>query len=299
MSLVDMHRRDFCKRAGTATVGAVGLGAAATGTATAHPGSVPTVTTRGHFEVDFNLKFWDDGFYEDELREGHSEYDYDTSGEIPWNADELVVMAHGWASDETEAADTFETVERGLAEQGYDGEVVGFSYDADVNFWTIVEAGKWWAHYDVARRNGKKLANFLTDLEDRNPGCTVRLMGHSLGGQPVVNALQELDRVDRRVESASLLGAAIEEDEVPRGGEYAGAIARSAWHCHNYFKTDDQVLDKAYAVAQFDAAVGEEGADGTPASGYEDHDVTDEVGSHFDYYEPGGCLDRVVADFEV
>lgn len=290
-----MLRRDFCK---TAAVGAacVAVASASTlgGTASAHPGTIPVVTTRGHFDVSWSWSFWNDGFYEDELVDGHSKYDYGIDGRIPVSADELVVLVHGWSNDPFEAAAVFETMSDNLRAAGFRGPMVGFSYDASVDFQQIWQVGKWWAHYDVAQRNGPKLAHFIYDLPDDQ---TVRLVGHSLGAQPMLNALVTLNRVPTVVDSVSMLGGATGDGSVSTHGAYGEYIQRNTREFHNYYMDDDLVLDGAFAIAELDQAAGEEGCDGPEPWNYEDHDVGDTVDSHSGYYKRTGCLDQVVADW--
>lgn len=293
---INMRRREFCERAVAAGAAVTGASAVA-GTAIAHPGSIPVVTTRGHFDVSWQWDFWNGGFYDEELVDGHTKYDYDVSGEIPRGVDELVVVVHGWSNDPSGAAEMFETTREGLRSGGYEGPVVGFSYDAEVDFRRIWQVGKWWAHYRVAKRNGLKLASFLRNYATSNRGTTIRLVGHSLGAQPMVNALRALDVTDTGVATVSNLGGAVEEDAVSTAGQYGGYIERNCGAFHNYHKGDDLVLDTAYEIAEADAAAGEEGCDGPEPANYTDHDVSDTVGSHFEYNEPSGCMNQVVEDW--
>lgn len=56
-------------------------------------------------------------------------------------------------------------------------------------------------------------------------------------------------------------------------------------------------MNWAYSAGEFDAAVGEEGCEGTSPAIYEDHNV-DYVPDPFSYHEPGdGCMPDVVAQF--
>lgn len=300
-----MHRREFCERVamgaaavtGASTLAGRGAARSRAGRPTTHPGSIPVVTTRGHFEVDFEWSFWDDGFYSDELVDEYNKYDYGVAGDLPWDADELVVVVHGWSNDPEGAADMFETTRQGVRSGGSDAPVVGFSYDASVDFLKLYQIGKWWAHYDVARRNGLKLASFVHDFAGKNSDATVRLVGHSLGAFPIVAATKALERVDTTVESAALLGGAVERNGVSLDGEYGKYVERNCESFHNYHKDDDLVLDTAFEVAQFDSAVGEEGAPDPKPGNYTDHDVSGTVSSHFEYNEPSGCMDQVVEDW--
>jgi len=302
MIMAHMQRREFCKLSAGGIAGAIGASTAGTAgaaepstTAVGHPGSLPVVTTRDHFDVTWSWNWFDDGFYEAELVDGHSRYDYGTDGSIPWGADELVVIVHGWSNDPSEAADMFERVSGFLEDAGYDGPTVGYSYDASVDFLKFWQVGKWWAHYEVAQRNGPKLASFIHDFADS--GGTIRLVGHSLGAQPMCNALVTLDRVGTTVDSVSMLAGATEDASVSTDGAYGEHIERNADAFHNYYIDGDVVLDAAYAIAEVDQAAGEEGCDGPRPANYTDHDVSDLASNHFDYVQEGDVIDRAVSDW--
>lgn len=252
------------------------------------PADFPRVTTRGHFDIHW--------WYGDQLTDGHTEWDYSTVGDVPGYGsaapDEILVSVHGWRVAPEDAPDHFATVKRSLRDNGYDHPVIGFSYDSDTS------TDNWWPTTDIAERNGKKLANFLTDYRAQT-GARIRLVGHSMGGRVVPATLRALNGLGKSdfVESATLLGAATDNDAVAVGGEYGDDIAAAAKSVDNYWKSDDSVLNWAYSTGEFDSAVGEEGCEGTPPANYDDHNV-DYVPDHFSYHEPGdGCMAEVVSNF--
>ncbi|WP_267641159.1 esterase/lipase family protein [Haloarchaeobius amylolyticus] len=287
-------RRRFLKATTATAVGLVGL----TGTAAAFDGDdgdiqgdpdFPRATTRGHFDIHW--------WYGDQLTDGHTAWDYSTVGNIPGygtspDPDEVMISIHGWLVEQSEAPDHFATVKRSLRNNGYDHPVIGFSYDSDTS------TTDWWPATDIAERNGKKLANFIRYYRSQT-GADVRLIGHSLGGRVLVSTLQELNGLGEQdsIVSATLLGAAADNDAVSVSGEYGDDIAAVAGHVDNYWKDEDDVLNWAYSTGEFDSAVGEEGCEGTPPANYTDHNV-DYVPDHFSYHEPGdGCMAEVVANF--
>lgn len=304
-----VHRRTVLRRVGVGAATLAGVTGAAThagasrgavagsadsGAAPAarsSPDEFPRVTTRGHFEIDC--------WHGDRLADGHAPTGYETVGEVPgWTAagetpEAVVVPVHGWLTTEAAAPVYFSTVATSLARTGYDHPVVGFSYDADT------APGQWWAATDVAERNGAKLAAFLRDFAERNPGTTLRLTGHSLGARVVLSAIASLDDAGRRdvVASASLLGGAADDHAVSTDGQYGGAIERAAGRLDNFWMAGDRVLSWAYTVAEYDAAVGQAGCAGPQPANYTDHDVS-YVPDHGSYHEPGeGCVPAVVATF--
>lgn len=287
-------RRRFLAGAAGAVAGVAGL----SGTASAFEGDdgdiegaadYPRATTRGHFDISW--------WYGDYLTDGHTAFDYDTAGTVPGldgtSPDEVVVAVHGWRVEPDEAPDHFATVETSLGRNGYDHPVVGFSWDSDTDL------DDWWPATDIAERNGPKLAHFTADYAAENPGTTIRYTGHSLGARVVLEAIKALNSWGLRdvVSSATLLGGAADNDSVAVDGEYGDDIGAAVGQFDNFWKSDDDVLNWAYSTAEFDGAVGEEGADGAPPGNYEDHNV-DFVPDHFSYHEPGdGCVPQVVAEW--
>lgn len=88
-----------------------------------------------------------------------------------------------------------------------------FAWDADKG--DSVDLG-WSDGKTIAERNGRKLAN-VTQWYTNTYGTDVRWIAHSLGARVVMFALKSLTEdygQANTVESVSLLGAAVEEDDV-------------------------------------------------------------------------------------
>jgi hypothetical protein len=280
-------RRGFLRGAAVATAGA--LGVAGAGTAAAESATFPRVSTRGHFDVT-----WYGSVY---LKDGYGAYEYDTVGSIPGvdtaAPDELLVHVHGWRNESNEAVDGFRTAREAYRANGYDHPVIGFTWDSDSSVFG------WWDSTEIAEENGKKLAQFVYDYASANPNTTIRLVCHSLGARVQLSAVEVLAEanVTDAVDSISLLGGAADDDAVSMGGAYGADIEAAVGQADNFWMDDDDVLDWAYTVGEFDSAVGEEGCEGTPPSNYQDHNV-EYVPDHFSYDEPGeGCIGDVVAEW--
>jgi len=276
-----MERRQFLTTTGVALTGTV------LGSATVAGASVPPyVTTRGQFDDDGSLKA------------GYTATEYDTVGTIPGadgGVDDLTVMIHGWSknsdSPAADAEDRFaKTVER-LQNAGYDGEVIGFSWDNDagggLDFgWTEAQA--------VAQANGPKLAQFAYDWLRAGNG-SIRFTSHSLGAQVLFSSLRAMDDSDAwndagyRVRTVHPFGAAT-DNEVPtdENPETFAAVSNQVGAAHNYYSQADDVLQYVYNTFEFDQALGETGteAGNYPPANYTDHDRTDSVGDdHGTYLE--------------
>ncbi|MFC4405788.1 DUF726 domain-containing protein [Haloarchaeobius iranensis] len=283
----NVGRRRFLGTAATAAAG-TGLAVGATGTAAATD-TYPRVTTRGHYDIT-----WYGSVY---LTDGHTEWDYDTAGDIPGldsaAPDEFLVHVHGWMNEPDSAIEGFQTAEASYRDSGYDRAVIGFSWDSDSSVFG------WWDSTEIAEENGKKLANFVEDYRQANPDTTIRLVCHSLGARVTLRCVEVLNAngVTEAVQSVSLLGGAADNDAVSAGGRYGPDLADAVGQVDNYWKDGDDVLNWAYTTAEFDSAVGEEGCEGAQPGNYQDHNV-DYVTDHFSYYEPGeGCIGDVVAEW--
>ncbi|WP_049929039.1 esterase/lipase family protein [Halopiger goleimassiliensis] len=213
------------------------------------------------------------------------------------DSDEVVIFVHGWLGLET-STDQAHTLERALADEGYDAPVLAASWEADTP--------NYWRAEGESETAGRRLAAWLEadriDLE----GTTVRLVGHSLGGRVCLETLPALD--DATLETVALLGTAADDDAVCRDGEFAYGIEAGAEAVYNYHSENDDNVCYGYDLQSLSSGLGCGGADcsggwfddesSTPDN-YADVDVTASVEGHCEYAKPGvGCVPRVVAHFD-
>lgn len=285
-------RRGFLRGASAAVVGAVGLTALpGSVAATDAPADYPRISTRDHFDDDA------------ELINGETAESYDREGD--WSAlgdDTLALFVHGWRASESDALDGAYEAQQALEENGYDGDVAAYSWDADEG--DSIDLG-WTDAKEIAERNGQKLANAVTDWND-DEGTDVRLIAHSLGARVTVATMESLEAdfdAEDAITSATLLGGAIEEDDPSLDAgwwdeEYGDHIEFACEQFDNFYNDDDPVLEYVYETREFEDAVGEKGIDGPAPDNYTDFDVTDTVDGHGDYYKRDvGCMDQVVDAF--
>ena len=290
-----VSRRRFLRTAGaTAAVGAGAVGATNSAAAISKtegsqdgPADFPRFSTRDNYSVTWY------GSTQEEAEWWEYEKWGDFNGYGIYDGDELVIHIHGWTNDDESAVDGAYTSDVALSQDGnYDQPVAGWSWDAD--------KGTWWNATTIAEGNGPTLAYATYIFKQNNPGTPVRWISHSLGGRVAAEGLKQLDEwgYTDYVESATFLGAAVDNEDVAYGGEYYSGIANAAKKVDNFHKTDDSVLGWAYSTAELGAAVGQYGADGTPPANYTDHDVTNQVADHYSHYYPSvGVMDQVVANF--
>jgi esterase/lipase superfamily enzyme len=300
---MEAQGRNFSRRAvlrgtGVAIAGGIGL-TATSGTAAAissrddadAPDDFPRVSTRGHFDADANLI------------NGEKETSYQQEGDFTGLGDEtLTLFIHGWRASEEDALNGAYETQLALEQNGYGGDVASYTWDADEG--DSVDLG-WADAKDIAEKNGKKLANVVTDWNNQQ-GTDVRLIAHSLGARVTIFTMKSLEEdfgAADAVKSATLLGGAVEEDDVSLDAgwfdsEYGSNIEYAAEQFDNFYDDDDPVLEYVYETREFEDAVGEKGCDGPQPANYTDVDVTDEVEKHGDYYKRDiGIVDQVVAQW--
>ncbi|SIQ92384.1 Alpha/beta hydrolase of unknown function [Haladaptatus litoreus] len=290
--MTNVNRRRFLKGAGGTAVGLTALGAGA-GSASAQRYGIPIVSTRGHFNDDGNLV------------SGETQTSYDTTGDVPGVdtgcVNDLTVFIHGWHkkgdNPEQDARDKFLSAKNNLEAAGYNGTVIGYSWDNDAG--GGADYG-WGTAKDVAQQNGVKLAQFAVYLKYYCPNTTLRFACHSLGAQVMLSCLRSLDVTDwwnnngHEVYSTHLLGAATDNEKpTTESMTTYNAITNQTAATFNYHSHDDSVLSWVYNTIEFDQALGETGYESgnTPAPNYNEFDVTSQVGS-----DHSGYLDNLGDD---
>ena len=163
---------------------------------------------------------------------------------------ELTVMIHGLRNDNAGAVAKIILAKNRLRRLGYKFPVVGFSYDSNI----------WGAHLakhaerallvgqSIAIKNGNNLGKFIEDFKEHSPNTKIRLMGHSLGSQVILSALEYLAKKKTNfgiVESVYFFGASITED-VPSSKKYKKILRHTVnKRIINHFAPTDEVLQWA------------------------------------------------------
>lgn len=272
------------------------------------PSDFPRATTRGHYSVErvdeptldasslLPLRFVDD-IYDVTLDDEETATSYDTAGGlddvIDESPDETVVFVHGWLANDRASLGRMSMMRYSLRENGYDGAVVGFTWDSDE------VAHRWKLGRRISERNGPKLAQFVYDYREQT-GSKVRLVSNSLGARVVLEAARSLylSDVHDAVDSISMMGAAVDADSVALDGRYGEALRNSVGETHNYWIQHDGILNQQYRLIELTGALGGTGADGETPDSYHDHRVS-YVADHYSFYRPGkGCVRKVIADWE-
>lgn len=272
-------RRTFLKRTSAAAIG-VGMFGGLADRTTAAAVLPPTVSTRGYYSVNARA---------DAVRaDGYAKTDYDTLGDIPGldtECEEVVILVHGWNSNDEEAKRMFGESVLKLTNSGYSGGLIGYSWDSKVSTPYI-----WKGRQDIAIENGTHLAQFIVNLRKACMDHRIHLLGHSLGAEVILNALSVLNRRDDWLElyklhSVCLIGAAV-HNEMPAAIPYYGGIRYETGRMFNFHSTKDTALRLIYPGMEYDQALGRTGIESgeEPPKNYTDIDVTDSVGTDHSGY---------------
>jgi hypothetical protein len=156
------------------------------------------------------------------------------------------------------AIDKFNIVKAALGENNHGEPVVGFH-------WT--SAVYWYYAKIYADLSGERLAEFIRDFKIACEDTQLRLIGHSLGAQVILNALDHLrndciwNNRGYAISPVHLLGAAVDDEEISARSSFGIAIQNELDEFHNKFNPEDDILERDYRIVEQDTALGENGAD--------------------------------------
>ncbi len=164
---------------------------------------------------------------------------------------ELVIMMHGLRNDSAGALNKFVIAQRRLRQIGYGHPVVGYSYDSNTRGAHLAKSALKALHVGqkIARKNGRNLSKFILDFARHSPETKIRLMGHSLGSQVILHAVESLAKSpknDSAIESVYFFGGSVAA-EVLSSAKYSGMLQRVvSSKIVNYFSPGDEVLKHAH-----------------------------------------------------
>ena len=186
---------------------------------------------------------------------------------------EVVIMIHGLRNNKSGALAKYVIAGKRLKSLNYKHNVVGYSYDsntAGVQYKsTALSALK--IGVLIAKKNGKNLSKFITDLKSKNPAIKIRLMGHSLGAHVILSTIHLLAKHPKNngiIESVHFFGGSIPADSMsPRihGNEFQKIVNKKIL---NYFSPFDDVLKAAHNEKWVDSPIGYKGALGKTCAKY-------------------------------
>ncbi len=99
-------------------------------------GKLPMVLTRGHFKTELTYEGRRFTGQKVVLKDGHTKTGYDTNGSVPGIdrgcVQDLTVVIHGLDVPASGAIDKVQEYKRSLQRAGYEGTVIGYSWDSDI-----------------------------------------------------------------------------------------------------------------------------------------------------------------------
>lgn len=191
---------------------------------------------------------------------------------------ELVIMIHGLRNDNSGAIAKIILAKNRLSQLGYSFPVTGFSYDSNTTGAHLLKHAKraLSAGQIIAKKNGRNLAMFIEDFKSSSPETKIRLMGHSLGSQVILSAVEYLAKKSRNneiIESIHFFGASITND-IPSSKKYGKLLDKIIkGKIVNYFSPTDEVLNWANNEKFVRGPLGLNGAVGKTISKYHQKSV--------------------------
>ncbi len=186
---------------------------------------------------------------------------------------EITIMIHGLQNDNAGAVAKTVLARNRLRKLGYAHPVVGFSYDSNTTGAHLITHAKHALAVGqiIAKKNGRNLGRFIGDFKNISPKTKIRLMGHSLGSQVILSAVNYLAKRKQNkgiLESVYFFGASITAD-MPSSKKY-GKLLQTVVNKKivNYYAPTDEVLYWANMANYVQGPLGLKGATGKPVSKY-------------------------------
>lgn len=266
---------------------------------------VPIVSTKGHYYIDSKEGWFGLFGFEDHLKDGYYEDDYDIpdgQAPIPYGEDEVVVYCHGWRNRSLQdgidsAAEVMHSLEDPTAPDGsfapgWDGGFVGYVWDSAIQPGPEVLGIAYSDQEDVGYRNGTAAAGFVDTLQWKdNPDTDVHWVAHSMGAHVTLGLLEYLDSVGRSIQSVTLWAPACPADWFSKE-RHGGLVERTVGKFRVFYSQDDYVLHPCGAygfekgltsIGPFDDdpdyGLGWYGLYGTPPDNYTQYLADDYVGT--------------------
>jgi len=217
--------------------------------------TIPVISTRGSCNRG-------------KLAGGYTGYEYEVTGDLPGLAPDstapadLLVIIHGFNNDDRRARYKFDIANDALRQNGYEGALAGWSWDANTQRDPLGTTGYHSAD-EHAMLNGRMLAQFAVDYKQACPDTRLHVLGYSMGARTALEALKALDEDPRfarsgcKLDTVHLFGAAVDNEEAELGKRYGAAIEHRAGLLFNYHSMEDNALAGFYGFKELDLSLGQ------------------------------------------
>ncbi len=229
---------------------------------------IPRISTRGYYDLKYGKTIKKNSYFL------YPKKDFEKF----IGSKELVIMIHGLQNDNAGAIAKVILAKNRLSKLDYDFPVVGFSYDSNTTGAHLLKHAKraLSAGQIIAKKNGRNLSMFIEDFKSASPKTKIRLMGHSLGSQVILSAVEYLSKKNQNngiIESVYFFGASI-TDDVPSSKKYRKLLDKVIrGKIVNYFSPTDEVLNWANNEKFVKGPLGLNGAVGKTISKYRQKSV--------------------------
>ncbi|WP_254761582.1 RICIN domain-containing protein [Natrinema marinum] len=245
-------RRTLLKTTATAAAATVGIGAAM-GSASADTDSIMEVDLRGGIPP---------------------------VSAAPQGEDEVIFNVHGYTGSSASVSQSAQLRDT-IRSLGNTETVTAVTWD-DSGLPSSAEAS--------ARQQGADFADWMEGYIQANPGTTIRILGHSMGGIVTYEFLAAAEG-RFRVANADTIGSYEVTDAPCDGSAFHAAIENVANFVGNYYSTNDSIARLGSGPA--DCGWG----GGSLPSNYADVDVSGSVGSHTTYKASTGFGQAYLSNF--
>ena len=197
----------------------------------------PRITTRGFYDLNTGKTI---------IKSPYRLYPKKKFNELI-GSKELTIMIHGLRNNNSGALSKFVIAKRRLKQLGYNHNVIGFSYDSNT-------AGAQYNSQEIhalnigiiiANKNGKNLAEFITDFKNKSPITKIRLIGHSLGTHVILSTIKKLSKKNFSqgiIESVYFFGGSISNDSLGSKNFSRDEQKVIKLNIKNYYSPYDEVL---------------------------------------------------------
>jgi esterase/lipase superfamily enzyme len=218
---------------------------------------IPRISTRGYYDLIHGKTIKNNSYFLYPKKEFEKLID----------SPEITIMIHGLRNDNAGAIAKVVLAKNRLRYLGYAFPVIGFSYDSNTTGAHLKKYVKraLTTGQKIAEKNGRNLALFVQDFKSANPKTRIRLMGHSLGSQVILSAIEHLAKKKQNkgmIDSVYFFGASITSD-VPSSKKYGKLLDKVIKRkIVNYYCPTDEVLKWANKEKFVKGPLGLDGAVG-------------------------------------
>lgn len=232
---------------------------------------IPRISTRGYYDLSTGAT----------LKKNHYHFYPKKDLENLIGSKELVIMIHGLRNNSAGAIKKTIIAKNRLKKLGYLHPVIGYSYDSNTLGAHLNSHAKHALDVGViiAKKNGQNLCLFIEDFKKISHKTKIRLVGHSLGSQVILSAIERLSKKNQNdgvIESVHLFGASI-SNNILSSKKYRNLLDKVINDkIINFYSPTDEVLFWGNKANYVDSPLGLNGIKGKTISKYSQRKVSPE-----------------------